>query len=147
MDQSTGGARTPRWSTPACIKSIRDIPGTTVFDSINCRKGYHLNMCCMSLNRPENRAAFDRDEAVYLDRFPLSEEQRQALLARDYNRMLQLGGNIYYIGKLGLGDGLSFQKLASLMTGIPEAELRAIMIAGGRAVDAPLVAEQGKNDG
>jgi protocatechuate 4,5-dioxygenase alpha subunit len=78
-----------------------DIPGTFVFDAERAKDGYHLNMFCMSLMKDENRSAFKADEAKYLDRFPLTQEQRDAILNRDYNRMLELGGNIYFTAKLG----------------------------------------------
>ena len=32
--------------------------------------------------------------------------QREAMLKRDWNGMLELGGNIYYTSKLGATDGL-----------------------------------------
>jgi protocatechuate 4,5-dioxygenase, alpha chain len=110
-----------------------DIPGTTVFDAKRSRQGYHLNMFCMSLMKAENREAFKRDENAYLDRFPLSAEQKKAVLARDWNGMLALGGNIYYTSKLGATDGLSFQNLAALMTGSTQEQYAAMMIAGGRS--------------
>jgi protocatechuate 4,5-dioxygenase alpha chain len=112
--------------------AFRDIPGTTVFDATQSRLGYHLNMFCMSLMKADNRAAFKADEAGYLARYPMSEEQRQAVLDRDYNRMIALGGNIYFLAKIGATDGFSFQNLAAKMTGVPEDRYREMMIAGGR---------------
>jgi len=82
-----------------------DIPGTFVFDAERAKEGYHLNMFCMSLMKDENRKAFKADEAKYLERFPMTQEQRDAILKRDYNRMLELGGNIYFTAKLGATDG------------------------------------------
>ncbi len=113
--------------------AFKDIPGTTVFDATQSRLGYHLNMFCMSLMKADNRAAFKADEVAYLKRFPMSAEQHAAVLARDYNRMIQLGGNIYFLAKIGATDGHSFQKLASLMTGVSEEQYRNMMIAGGRS--------------
>lgn len=113
-------------------QAFLDIPGTTVFDATQSRLGYHLNMFCMSLMKPENRAAFKADERAFLERFPMSEEQRQAVLDRDYNRMISLGGNIYFLAKIGATDGFSFQNLASKMTGVPEDQYKAMMVAGGR---------------
>jgi len=78
-----------------------DIPGTTVFDAQRSRQGYHLNMFCMSLMKAENRTEFKADEGAYLDRFPMTGEQKQAVLARDWNRMISLGGNIYYLADAG----------------------------------------------
>lgn len=112
--------------------AFRDIPGTTVFDATQSRLGYHLNMFCMSLMKPANRAAFKADEQGYLQGFPMTEAQRQAVRDRDYNRMIGLGGNIYFLAKIGATDGFSFQNLASKMTGVPEDEYKAMMVAGGR---------------
>ena len=112
--------------------AFKDIPGTTVFDAEQSRLGYHLNMFCMSLMKAENRAAFKADERAYLERFPMSDEQRQAVLDRDYNRMIALGGNIYFLAKIGATDGFSFQNLASKMTGVSEDQYKAMMVAGGR---------------
>jgi len=112
--------------------AFKDIPGTTVFDAEQSRLGYHLNMFCMSLMKAENRAAFKADERAYLGRFPMTDEQREAVLDRDYNRMIALGGNIYFLAKIGATDGFSFQNLASKMTGVSEDQYKAMMVAGGR---------------
>jgi protocatechuate 4,5-dioxygenase alpha chain len=111
----------------------KDIPGTVVFDATQSRMGFHLNQFCMSLMKPPARAEFKADEAAYLQRFALSEAQRAAVLARDYNQMIALGGNIYFLAKLGATDGFSFQNLASKMTGVSEAEYLAMMVGGGRS--------------
>ena len=94
-----------------------DIPGTFVFDAERSRQGYGINMFCMSLMKDENRKAFKADEAEYLKKFQLTDAQRDAILKRDYNRMLELGGNIYFTAKLGATDGHSFQHMAAIMTG------------------------------
>ena len=94
-----------------------DIPGTFVFDAERSRQGYGINMFCMSLMKDENRKAFKANEAEYLKKFPLTPEQRDAILKREYNRMLELGGNIYFTAKLGATDGHSFQHMAAIMTG------------------------------
>jgi|ERR1700678_3444612 protocatechuate 4,5-dioxygenase, alpha chain len=112
-----------------------DIPGTTLFDAERSRQGYHLNMFCMSLMKEANRAAFKANEAAYLARWPMTAEQRDAVLARDWNRMLELGGNIYYTSKLGATDGLSFQALAAKMTGQTQEAYAEMMLAGGRSID------------
>jgi protocatechuate 4,5-dioxygenase alpha chain len=112
-----------------------DIPGTTLFDAKRSRQGYHLNMFCMSLMKEANRAAFKAGERAYLDRWPMTPEQRDAILTRDWNRMLELGGNIYYTSKLGATDGLSFQALAAKMTGQTPEEYAAMMLSGGRSID------------
>lgn len=112
-----------------------DIPGTYVFDAQRSRQGYHLNMFCMSLRNAENRRAFKADEASYLDRFPMSAEQRAAVLKRQWNEMLRLGGNIYYTSKLAATDGLTFQDLAAIMTHMGREEYREMMVAGGRPIE------------
>ena len=90
-----------------------DIPGTFVFDAERSRQGFGINMFCMSLMKDENRKAFKANEAEYLKKFKLTPEQTDAVLKRDYNRMLELGGNIYFTAKLGATDGHSFQHLAA----------------------------------
>ena len=110
-----------------------DIPGTTVFDAERSRVGYHLNMFCMSLMKPEHRAAFKADERAYLQRFGLSDGQRDAVLARDWNRMIMLGGNIYFLAKLFSTDGRSFQYTAAQMTGMSQEHYAQMMLAGGRS--------------
>jgi len=106
-----------------------------VFDAERSRQGYHLNMFCMSLMKAENRTAFKADEAAYLDRFALTPEQREAILKRQYNRMLELGGNIYFTAKLGATDGHSFQHMAAVMTGSTQEDYAKMMLAGGRSVE------------
>jgi protocatechuate 4,5-dioxygenase alpha chain len=112
-----------------------DIPGTTLFDAQRSRQGYHLNMFCMSLMSEANRTAFKADERAYLAGWKMTDEQREAVLARDWNRMLELGGNIYYTSKLGATDGLSFQALAAKMTGSTPEAYAQMMIGGGRSID------------
>jgi protocatechuate 4,5-dioxygenase alpha chain len=112
-----------------------DIPGTFVFDAERSRQGYGINMFCMSLMKDENRKAFKANEAEYLKKFNLTPEQTDAILKRDYNRMLELGGNIYFTAKLGATDGHSFQHLAALMTGSTQQDYAAMMLAGGRSVE------------
>ena len=112
-----------------------DIPGTFVFDAEKSRQGYHLNMFCMSLMKDENRKAFKGNEVAYLNRFPMSHEQREAVLRRDWNRMLELGGNIYFTAKLGATDGLSFQQVAAIMTGSTQQDYAEMMLKGGRSVE------------
>jgi protocatechuate 4,5-dioxygenase, alpha chain len=112
-----------------------DIPGTFVFDAERSRQGYGINMFCMSLMKDENRKAFKANEAEYLKKFQLTDEQRDAILKRDYNRMLELGGNIYFTAKLGATDGHSFQHMAALMTGSSQEDYAKMMLAGGRSVE------------
>jgi protocatechuate 4,5-dioxygenase alpha chain len=117
------------------IPDYEDIPGTLVFDANRSRQGYWLNQFCMSMMKDENRQAFRADEPGYLDRFPMTEAQRQVILKRDWNGMLEVGGNIYFTAKLAATDGLSFQHIAALMTGSTQAEYAAMMLAGGRSID------------
>ena len=112
-----------------------DIPGTFVFDADRSRRGYHLNMFCMSLMKPENREAFRADEVGYLAKYPMTPEQRQAVLDRSWNRMLDLGGNIYFTAKIAANDGLSFQQIAAMMSGSTQAEYAQMMLDGGRHID------------
>ena len=116
-------------------KDYDDIPGTYVFDAERSRLGYHLNMFCMSLMKAENRKAFKANEEKYLDQFPLSPAQREAVLKRQYNRMLGLGGNIYFTAKLGATDGHPFQHLAAVMTGSTQQDYADLMLRGGRSVE------------
>jgi len=119
----------------ALDKPYLDIPGTTIFDADQARKGYWLNQFCMSLMRAENRARFKADERAYLEEWPMTEAQKQAVLARDLNKAIDAGGNIYFLAKLGFTDGKSFLQMAASMTGLSEAEYRDMMLGGGRAID------------
>ena len=119
----------------ALDKPYQDIPGTIIFDAEQSRRGYWLNQFCMSLMQAENRARFKADERAYLDAWPMSEEQKQAVLARDLNWCMRTGGNIYFLAKIGATDGKSFQQMAGSMTGMSEDEYRAMMLAGGRSAD------------
>jgi protocatechuate 4,5-dioxygenase alpha chain len=116
-------------------KPYLDVPGTTVFDAEQSRKGYHLNQFCMSLMKAENRERFKDDLRAYLDGWPMSDEQKAAVLSRDLNRCIAAGGNIYFLAKLGATLGKSFQQMAGSMTGMTEDEYRDMMINGGRSVD------------
>jgi protocatechuate 4,5-dioxygenase, alpha chain len=115
------------------LAEMEDIPGTRVFTAARARQGYHLNQFAMSLMKPENRERWKADECAYLNEWPMSDEQKQAILARDYNRCLDLGGNIYFLAKVFSTDGLSFLQAVSTMTGMPVDEYQAMMIAGGRS--------------
>ena len=106
-----------------------------MFDAERSRQGYGINMFCMSLMKDENRKAFKADEAEYLKKFKLTPEQTEAVLKRDYNRMLELGGNIYFTAKLGATDGHSFQHLAAVMTGNTQEDYAKMMLGGGRSVE------------
>lgn len=119
----------------ALDKPYLDIPGTTIFDAEQSRKGYWLNQFCSSLMKAENRTRFKANERAYLDEWPMSEEQKQAVLARDLNRCIALGGNIYFLARIGATDGKSFQQMAGSMTGMSEEEYREMMMKGGRSIE------------
>ena len=128
----------------ALDKPYKDVPGTTIFDAEQSRKGYWLNQFCMSLMKPDNRVRFKSDERAYLDEWPMSEEQKRAVLARDLNDCIRLGGNIYFLAKIGATDGKSFQQMAGSMTGMSDAEYREMMIHGGRSIEGNrYIGEQG----
>ena len=116
----------------ALDKPYLDVPGTTIFDADQARKGYHLNQFCMSLMKPDNRERFKQDERAYLDEWPMTEAQKQAVLKRDYNAAIDEGGNIYFLSKLFSTDGKSFQFAAGSMTGMTQEEYAQMMIGGGR---------------
>ena len=116
-------------------KPYHDIPGTTLFDAEQSRKGFHLNQFCMSLMTAANREAFKADERAYLDRWKMTEAQKQAVLDRDWNGMLALGGNIYFTAKIAATDGLSFRQIAAAMSGVSEPEYAQMMLDGGRSIE------------
>lgn len=117
----------------AYLEEFEDIPGTRVFTAARAREGYHLNQFAMSLMRPENRERWKAGEASYLADWPLSDDQKTAVLDRDYNRLLDLGGNIYFLAKIFSTDGLSFVQAVSTMTGASVEDYQAMMNAGGRS--------------
>ncbi len=117
----------------ALDKPYQDIPGTIIFDAEQSRKGYWLNQFCVSLMRPQNRERFKADERAYLNEWPMNEAQKQAVIERDLNRCMELGGNIYFLARIGATDGKSFQQMAGSMTGMSEQEYRDMMLQGGRS--------------
>jgi gallate dioxygenase len=116
----------------ALQKPYLDVPGTTIFDADLSRKGFWLNQFCASLMKDGNRTRFKAAERAYLDEWPMSEDQKQAVLARDLNRCISLGGNIYFLARIGATDGKTFQQIAASMTGMTDVEYREMMISGGR---------------
>ena len=116
-------------------KPYADVPGTTIFDADQARRGYHLNQFCMSLMTAENRARFKANERAYLDEWPMTEEQKQALLARNYGRLIELGGNIYFLAKVFSTDGQTYIQAVSTMTGMSVDAYRQMMMAGGRPIE------------
>ncbi|MGB1148421.1 MAG: protocatechuate 4,5-dioxygenase subunit alpha [Alphaproteobacteria bacterium] len=129
-------------------KAYSDIPGTIVFDSDQAARGYYLNQFCITLRLAENREAFKADPEGYIDRFAMTPEQREAALNQEWNRLLELGGNIYYTSKLAAFHGINFQQLAGLMTGMGES-YREMMVNGGRSIDGNRYQSEwdDKNDG
>ena len=117
------------------LEEYEDIPGTWVFDAQRARKGYHLNQFLYSLMSADNRKEFLADEAKYLQKFPMTDDQRQAVLKRAWNTLLHLGGVSYALAKLAFTDGKSYQYMASQMVGVPEKEYVDMMMAGGRSVE------------
>ena len=117
----------------ALDKPYLDVPGTTVFDMEQSRRGYWLNQFCMSLMKAENRERFKADQRAYVDEWPMTEAQKQAVLNADLNAGIREGGNIYFLAKLGATHGKSFQQMAGSMTGMTEEEYRDMMIKGGRS--------------
>jgi protocatechuate 4,5-dioxygenase alpha chain len=116
-------------------KEYDDIPGTHVFDADRSRQGYWLNQFCITLRVEANRQQLRNDPEAYLAKFPMSEQQLQAVRERQWNRLLELGGNIYYTSKLAAFDGINFQELAALMTGMELEDYRSMMLSGGRSID------------
>jgi len=116
-------------------KPYLDVPGTTIFDADLARQGYHMNQFCMSLMKAGNRERFKADQRAYLDEWPMNEKQKQAVLDRDYNRMIALGGNIYFLAKLFFTDGQSFEHAAASMTGMSPEDYRQMMLSGGRPIE------------
>ncbi len=131
----------------AAEKEYADIPGTTVFDAEQSRKGFQLNQFCMSLMKADNREAFKKDERAYLDRFPMTEAQKQAVLKRDWNGMIAEGGNIYFTAKLAATDGLSFQQVAAMMSGVSQQDYAQMMLNGGRSIEGARTKAEWKRDG
>jgi len=119
----------------ALEKPYKNIPGTTVFDSSRARQGYHLNQFFYSLMNADNRERFLADESAYLDEWNISVEQKQAVLDRDYNRVIELGGNVYFFAKLFFTDQQSFEIGAASMTGMTQPEYREMMLSGGRSIE------------
>lgn len=117
------------------LEDLEDIPGTKVFTAKRSRQAYHLHKFCMSLMEAGNREAFKADERAYLDRFGMSEGQKVAVLDRNFSRLIELGGNIYFLVKLSNTDGWSAQRAVGSMTDMTPDEYAAMMIAGGRSAE------------
>ena len=119
----------------ALDKPYLDIPGTTIFDTDQAALGYHLNMFAMSLMKANNRERFKADEDAYLDEWPMTDEQKQGVRDRDLNRLISLGGNVYFLAKIGATDGLNYVQIVSSMTENDADAHKEMMIKGGRSPD------------
>lgn len=117
------------------FEQFKDIPGTTIFTIEKSREGFHLNEFCMSLRTEENRKRFLGDERPYLDEWDMSEEQKQAVLDRDFQKMLDTGGNVYFLSKIFASEGLSYVQAVSTMTDMNVEQYQAMMVAGGRNIE------------
>ncbi len=126
------------------LAELEDIPGTRVYTTSRARQGYWLNQFAMSLMKAENRERWKADESAYLEDWALTQDQKDAVLARDYNRLLDLGGNIYFLAKVFSTDGKSFIQAVSTMTGMSVEEYQAMMLAGGRSPDGVRSIKEGK---
>jgi protocatechuate 4,5-dioxygenase alpha chain len=127
-------------------RDYESIPGTYVYDAERSRVGYVLNMFCMSLNKAENRRRFKENEAAYLDLFALNAEQRRTVLERDWLGMLRVGGNIYYTIKIAFCDGLTFQDVAGMMSGVTKETYAQMMLAGGRSPEGNRYKDSAKTE-
>jgi len=128
----------------AYLAEFDDIPGTRVFTAKRARQGYHLNQFAMSLMKAENRERFLADEKAYLDEWRLSDEAKKAVMDRDYNAMIDHGGNIYFLSKLFSTDKKSFQFAAGSMTGMTQEEYAEMMLKGGRSPEGQRSIKEGR---
>ncbi len=117
------------------FEQYKDIPGTTIFTIEKAREGFHLNQFCMSLRSEENRKRFLADNRAYLDEWEMTEEQKQAVIDRDFQKMLDLGGNVYFLSKIFASEGMSYVQAVSTMTDMSAEEYQQMMINGGRSVE------------
>ena len=113
-------------------RNERPIPGTTIFDGTQARKGYALNKMCFSFNDAANREAFLRDEDAYCRRYGLNEAHRDAIAKRDVRAMIAAGGNIYYLAKFAGIFGLDVQDIGAQQTGMTKEAFKAMLVAAGR---------------
>ncbi|HQY29418.1 MAG TPA: protocatechuate 4,5-dioxygenase subunit alpha [Burkholderiaceae bacterium] len=110
----------------------RRIPGTTVFDGEQARKGYALNRMCFSFNDAANRAEFLRDEDAYCGKYGLSPQQREAVRNRNVLELIEAGGNVYYLAKFAGIFGLDVQDIGAQQTGMTKDAFKARLAAAAR---------------
>lgn len=115
------------------FEQYKDIPGTTIYTIEMARKGFALNEFCMSLRTAENRERFFADERAYVDEWDMTEAQKQGVLDRDFQKLLDEGGNIYFLAKIVAAMGWSYVQGVSTMTGMSVEDYQAMMVAGGRS--------------
>lgn len=108
------------------------IPGTTLFDGRQAMKGYQLNKMCYSFNDGDNRAAFKADPEAYMTKFKLTAPQKEAVRSLNVLKMIEAGGNIYYLAKLAGIFGLSVQDVGAQQTGMTTDEFKEKLLAAGR---------------
>ncbi|MEY5057530.1 MAG: Protocatechuate 4,5-dioxygenase alpha chain [Actinomycetota bacterium] len=117
------------------FEQFKDIPGTTIFTIEKARQGFWLNQFCMSLREEANRKRFLSAEREYLDEWQMTEEQKQAVLDRDFQKMLDFGGNVYFLSKIFASEGLSYVQAVSTMTDMNVEQYQQMMLNGGRNVE------------
>jgi protocatechuate 4,5-dioxygenase alpha chain len=117
------------------FEKFDDIPGTTIFTIESAREGYHLNEFCMSLRTEENRQRFLSNERAYVDEWEMTEDQKQAVLDRDFQKMIDLGGNVYFLSKIFASEGISYVEAVSTMTDMTTEDYKQMMIDGGRNIE------------
>jgi protocatechuate 4,5-dioxygenase alpha chain len=117
------------------FEQFNDIPGTTIFTIQRAREGFWLNQFCMSLRDEANRKRFKANEGAYLDEWDMTQQQKQAVLNRDFQKMLDLGGNVYFLSKIFASDGLSYVQAVSTMTDMTTPEYQQMMLNGGRNIE------------
>ncbi len=104
------------------------IPGTTLFDGDQAKKGYALNRMCFSFNSADNRAAFKADEEAYMRQYGLNADQADAIRKRDVLRLIDVGGNVYYLAKFAGILGLDVQDLGAAQTGMTKEAFKAMLV-------------------
>jgi protocatechuate 4,5-dioxygenase alpha chain len=117
------------------FEQYKDIPGTTIFTIELARQGFWLNQFCMSLRTKENRERFLADNRKYLDEWEMTEEQKQAVIDRDFQKLIDLGGNVYFLAKIFATDGLSYVQAVSTMTDMNVEQYQQMMLNGGRNIE------------
>ncbi|MDB5571033.1 MAG: protocatechuate 3,4-dioxygenase [Hyphomicrobiales bacterium] len=107
------------------------IPGTPIFGGDEARRGYALNKMCFSFNDGANREAFRADEEGYMERYGLTDAQRQAIRARNVLALIAAGGNVYYLAKFARIFGLSVQDIGAQQTGMSLDAFKDHLVAQG----------------